>query len=98
MKSLYLQGIYNEVAGRRDQALADLSVLLESPAGIGEHGSISSEIRTRLEELSKYDGLVSSFDKYFRPREEPTSAPNAASNKNNPLPTEIPDKVMDEGE
>ncbi len=102
MKQLYLQGLYNEVAGRRDQMLADLSVLLDNPAGIGDHGNISDEIKLRLEELSKFDGLLTSFDKYFRPREG-EATPSASQ----PTPTAVvepqpeapaPARVLDEGE
>tara|TARA_B100000214_G_scaffold328278_1_gene267314 strand:- start:140 stop:454 length:315 start_codon:yes stop_codon:yes gene_type:complete len=102
MKQLYLQGLYNEVAGRRDQMLADLSVLLDNPAGIADHGNISDEIKLRLEELSKFDGLLSSFDKYFRPREG-ESTPSTSQ----PTPTAVvepqpeaptPTRVLDEGE
>jgi len=105
MKQLYLQGLYNEVAGRRDQMLADLSVLLDNPAGIGEHGNISGEIKLRLEELSKYDGLITSFDKYFRPREGDSQ--QNQPNQPEPTPTTVveaakvsqsPARVLDEGE
>ena len=97
MKQLYLQGLYNEVAGRRDQMLADISVLLDNPAGIGDHGNISDEIKLRLEELSKFDGLLSSFDKYFRPREggettspsQPTPAAVVEPQPEAPAPTII---------
>ena len=96
MKRLYLQGLFNEIAGKRDQSLADISVLLDSPSGIGEHGAISDEIKVRLDELDKYDSLLATFDKFFRPREEnsnpqPDPAPETP---NEPLPT----KVLDEGE
>ena len=97
MKRLYLQGLFNELAGRRDQSLADISVLLDSPAGIGEHGGISEEIKSRLNDLDKYDSLLSTFDKFFRPREE--------ENKTQPMPTDpttptttLPTRVLDEGE
>ena len=106
MKQLYLQCLYNEVAGRRDQVLADLSVLLDNPAGIGDHGNISDEIKLRLEELSKFDGLISSFDKYFRPRENntsPSSPEPAPQPAPQPAPTAVvdpntPTRVLDEGE
>ena len=43
-KVLYIQGIYNELAGRRDQALAELNTYLERPVGVGEHSDISTEV------------------------------------------------------
>ena len=98
MKQLYLQGLYNEVAGRRDQMLADMSVLLERPAGLADHGNISDEIRGRLEELDKYDSLISTFEKYFRPREDAVSPEPPASPPTPSNPASLPTKVLDEGE
>ena len=93
MKQLYVQGIFNEIAGRRDQAVADLRVLLDNPVGLGDHGNISSEIKERLSKLDEIDSLLSTFQKYF-------VSGNEGSNSNNqPQPSQdLPERVMDEGE
>ena len=54
MKEKYIQGIYNEYAGLLDQKLADLKVMLESSVGVGEHGSISDEIKAKIKEIDHY--------------------------------------------
>ena len=95
MKQLYIQGIFNEIAGKRDQAVADLRVLLDNPVGLGEHGNISGEIKSRLETLDKVDSLLGTFQKYFV-----SSPPNAQPtlSKENINPEPLPEKVLDEGE
>jgi hypothetical protein len=96
MKQLYVQGIFNEIAGRRDQAVADLRVLLDNPVGLGDHGNISEEIKKRLSTLDNVDSLLSTFQKYFA---NPTD-----SNNPNPQPApsqpsqDLPERVLDEGE
>ena len=53
MKQLYIQGIFNEFAGKRDQTVADLNVYLENSVGVGEHSDLSLEIKKKLEDLSR---------------------------------------------
>jgi hypothetical protein len=90
MKQLYVQGIFNEFAGRRDQAVADLTVYLENSVGVGEHGDLSTEIKAKLEEVSKYDGLLEVMQKYFKPAGGGESEPPAVIAADN-LPTQVLD-------
>tara|TARA_B110000196_G_scaffold171410_1_gene147159 strand:- start:128 stop:445 length:318 start_codon:yes stop_codon:yes gene_type:complete len=71
-KQLYLQGIFNEYMGRRDQAFADLNTLLDSPAGIGDHGDLSKEIKDKLKRISHLDGMVDLMRRYFSAPEAPS--------------------------
>lgn len=64
-KDLYIQGIFNEYMGLRDQALADLQVYIDSPQGIGDHPSISSSIKEKVEEVDKYNSLIDTMRKHF---------------------------------
>ena len=77
MKDKYIQGIYNEYAGLLDQKLADLHILLRNPVGVGEHGSISDEIKTKIVEIDRYQSLVNTLKVLFEPSSEgdgPTSS------------------------
>jgi hypothetical protein len=55
---LYITSIFNQYAGKRDQALADLQIYLGNPVGIGEHADIGEEIKRKIEEVDKYTSLV----------------------------------------
>ena len=57
-KRKYVGGIYNEWAGLRDQAVADLTVYLENPVGVGEHANISEEIKKLLIEEKYLDEIL----------------------------------------
>ena len=95
MKQLYIQGIFNEMAGRRDQAVADLNVFLDSPAGVGEHGGIASEIKSKIEELEKYDSMIGVMQKYFAPPAEDGATPDVTLPGADGKP---PARVLDEDE
>ncbi len=78
MKELYIQGIFNEYMGRRDQARADLNVYLTQPVAIGEHPDIAQEIKGKIEEVEKYDSLIDQMKKIFGESDssESLEAPN----------------------
>tara|TARA_Y100001938_G_scaffold150479_1_gene241579 strand:- start:2123 stop:2356 length:234 start_codon:yes stop_codon:yes gene_type:complete len=76
MKELYIQGIFNEYMGRRDQARADLEVYLNNQVAIGEHPDIAAEVKRKIEEIEKYDSLVDLMQKIFVADSEPTETPN----------------------
>tara|TARA_R110000824_G_scaffold166961_1_gene343750 strand:- start:300 stop:605 length:306 start_codon:yes stop_codon:yes gene_type:complete len=62
---LYLQGIFNETVGLRDQALAELSTYFENPAGVGEHSDISVELKKKIERVSHLDGVLETLARYY---------------------------------
>lgn len=76
MRQKYIQGIYGEIAGLLDQKLMDLENLLSNPVGIGEHGSLSDEIKVRLKEVSELKGLKDTVESLFGGQDK---APNADS-------------------
>ena len=99
MKQLYIQGIFNEFAGRRDQAVADLNILLDNGVGVGEHGDISEEIKKKINTISDHDGVLSTMQRYFQPTNE--AAPNAESPPAppaSPQSSTLPPRVLDENE
>ncbi len=71
MKELYIQGIFNEYLGRRDQARADLEIYMTNQVAIGEHPNIAEEIKGKLEEIEKYDSLVDLMQKIFMTSDSP---------------------------
>jgi len=64
-KDLYIQGIFNEYMGLRDQALADLQVYIDSAQGIGDHPHISTSIKEKIAEVDKYNSLIDTMKKHF---------------------------------
>lgn len=94
MKPLYIQGIFNEFAGLRDQAVADLNILLDNGVGVGEHGDLSEEIKKKIKTISNHDGVLSTMQRYFHPTNEP-----AVSADPPPTPSKsptLPPRVLDE--
>jgi len=61
----YIQAIFNQFVGLREQALADLTVLLQHTMGVGDHINIGENIKSKIEQVEKYDSLVTCMDKYF---------------------------------
>jgi len=51
--------------GHIKKHIANVEVLLNNPRGIGEHGDIISEIEKELEEVAKYEDLITVMNKYF---------------------------------
>ena len=80
----YLQSTYNYYVAERDKNLLDLEVYLSNPAGIGEHPNIGEEIRKKVEQIDKYDSVVSTliarYGEEMLESEKSEEAENAAKN------------------
>ena len=57
----YLQSSYNHYIAERDKHVLDLEVYLSNPVAIGEHSDIGEEIRKKIEEVDKYDSIISTL-------------------------------------
>ena len=57
----YLQSSYNYYISERDKHILDLEVYLSNASGIGEHSNVGDEIRKKIEEIDKYDSIVSTL-------------------------------------
>jgi hypothetical protein len=57
----YLQSSYNHYIAERDKHVLDLEVYLSNPVAIGEHSGIGEEIRKKIEEVDKYDSIISTL-------------------------------------
>lgn len=66
MRERLLECFVSHAKGHVDKHLANVEVLLNHPAGIGEHGDIIEEIEKELEEVAKYDDLLEMVEKYLK--------------------------------
>ena len=66
MKERLLECFVSHAKGHVDKHLANVEVLLNHPAGIGEHGDIIEEIEKELDEVAKYDDLLDMVNKYLK--------------------------------
>ena len=57
----YLQSTYNHYIAERDKHLLDLEVYLSNPVGVGEHSDIGEEIRKKVEQIDRYDSIISTL-------------------------------------
>ena len=57
----YLQSSYNHYIAERDKHVLDLEVYLSNPVAIGDHSDIGEEIRKKIEEVDKYDSIISTL-------------------------------------
>ena len=78
MKELYIQSIFNQYLGKRDEAMADLDVYLNNPTAIGEHSDIGAEIRKKIQEVDKYSSLVGTMEKIFTQSDGTSSPPESS--------------------
>ena len=84
---LYIQGVFNEIAGKRDQSLAELNTYLDNPVGIGEHSDLAVEVKKKLQSIADCEGQLVALQRYFggpenQPRSEdaPTAEPEVSNN------------------
>ena len=80
---LSIEGIKKETEGQRDQSLADLQIYLQAPVGVGEHGGICEEIKTKLRKISDLDSILSTIDEYIKtePNDATASEPKNDTKK-----------------
>lgn len=65
MKDKYITGILNKYVGLRDIAIADLSVYIDNPVGVGEHSDIGEEIEKKLKAINDANDMIDTVTKYF---------------------------------
>ena len=57
-----IKGVYFEIAGKRLQAIADLSILTEMTVGVGDHTDICKDILRKYQELDKFNSLLDTIN------------------------------------
>ena len=65
MSKKHISGILTQYIGKRDELLADLTIYLDSPVGVGDHGDIGSVIRDKLVAIDTTDSMIETINKYF---------------------------------
>ena len=76
MKDLLLNAQVTYLRGQINKHLANVSVLLQSPTGIGQHQDIQETIEKELGKVAEYDGKLNMIGKYLiqqQPQDEGTS-------------------------
>tara|TARA_Y100000310_G_scaffold179484_1_gene179433 strand:- start:452 stop:703 length:252 start_codon:yes stop_codon:yes gene_type:complete len=77
-RTLALESLKNKAATERLEALASLQILLEHPAGIGDHSTsdLHDNLNESLMKLADADDKIETLERYFIPpknhRENPT--------------------------
>ena len=79
MKDLYIQSIFNQYMGLRDQARADLETYLSNSVGVGERSDLGEEIKKKIQEIDKYSSLVSTMQSLFGGGVAPLDEPPQSS-------------------
>ena len=76
MKELLLNAHVSYLRGQINKHLANVTVLLQSPTGIGQHQDIQETIEKELGKVAEYDGKLNMIAKYLiqqQPQDEGTS-------------------------
>ena len=69
MKDLLLNAQVTYLRGQINKHLANVSVLLQSPTGIGQHQDIQETIEKELGKVAEYDGKLNMIAKYLIPQQ-----------------------------
>ena len=69
MKELLLNAQFTYLRGQINKHLANVSVLLQSPTGIGQHQDIQESIEKELGKVAEYDGKLNIIAKYLAPQQ-----------------------------
>ena len=69
MKELLLNAQATYLKGQINKHLANITVLLESPTGIGQHQDIQESIEKELGSIAEYDGKLNIIARYLAPQQ-----------------------------
>ena len=69
MKQLLLNEQITYIRGQINKHLANVTVLLQSPTGIGQHQDIQDSIEKELGSIAEYDGKLNMNAKYLVPQQ-----------------------------
>lgn len=65
MRDILIKAFKSHAQGHIDKHLANVEVYLHNSAGVGEHPDIIEAIESELDEVAKYDDLLSMVKKYL---------------------------------
>jgi len=73
LRQVLINASRSHFAGHINKHLANIEVLLENPAGIGEHQDILESIEIELEQVANYNDKLEMLSKFFIVQEEDTA-------------------------
>ena len=66
LKGPIIQGLKDHAQGHIEKHKMNVEVLMQRPAGIGEHGDVLTEIEKELKIIDEYDDQLEMLNKYFK--------------------------------
>ena len=70
MREILINAQRSHLTGHINKHLANIEVLLQRPAGIGEHQDIQEAIEIELGEVADYHDKLEMLSKFFIPKQE----------------------------
>ena len=65
MREKMIEALKAHAVGHIEKHQANVEVLLQRPAGIGEHGDVLTEAEKELKIIAEYDDQLEMLNKYF---------------------------------
>jgi len=65
MREKMIEALKSHAVGHIEKHKANVEVLLQRPAGIGEHGDVLTEAEKELKIIAEYDDELEMLNKYF---------------------------------
>ena len=65
MRTQLLKATRDHALGHVEKHRMNVEILLNNPAGIGEHGDVMAEIEKEMMEIAKYHDVLEVIDGYF---------------------------------
>ena len=65
MREQMIEALKAHAVGHIEKHKANVEVLLQRPAGIGEHGDVLTEAEKELKIIAEYDDQLEMLNKYF---------------------------------
>ena len=66
LRTNILSALQEEAKGNIQKAKMNVEVYLAHPVGVGEHPDIMEAIEKEMEEIARYDDMLSMIYKYFK--------------------------------
>jgi hypothetical protein len=78
MRQILINAQRSHLLGHINKHVANIEVLLERPAGIGEHQDIQEAIEIELGQIADYHDKLEMLHKFFIPQQEEKQDDNEA--------------------
>ena len=64
-----IEAVIDHAKGHISKHKINVEILMQRPAGIGEHGDVLSEIEKELKVIAEYDDQLEVINKYFKTKD-----------------------------